>query len=138
MVHALSEIKRILSPGGILLDLRPILDRWKIEVASLRETKVAGRVHDNKVGLADDDAANKSIADAERRKWFTKEQETYFNYIYSWDSPQEMQDWMDDEWEGFITIDNETLKATRSVWATSDGDSRVRLKMKMLITRWKK
>jgi len=138
MVHALSEIKRILSPGGILLDLRPILDRWKIEVASLRETKVAGRVHDNKVGLADDDAANKSIAEAERRKWFTKEQETYFNYIYSWDSPQEMQDWMDDEWEGFITIDNETLKATRSVWATSDGDSRVRLKMKMLITRWKK
>ena len=138
MVHALSEIKRILTPSGILLDLRPILDRWEIEVASSRETKVIGRAHDNEVGLLDDKAANKSVAEAERKKWFKKEEETFFNYIYSWDSPQEMYEWLDEEWEDFITIDDETRKATRSAWATSDGDSRVRLKMKMLITKWRK
>ena len=138
MVHALSEIKRILLPGGIFIDLRPILDRWEIEVASSRETKAIGRVHDNEVGLIDDRAANESIAEVERRKWFWKEEETFFSYIYSWDSPQEMYEWQDEEWENFITIESETRKAVRSVWATSDGDSRVRLKMKMLITRWRK
>jgi hypothetical protein len=138
MVHALSEIKRIITIGGILLDLRPILDSWEIEVASSRETQITGRVHDNPTGLADDEAANNSIADAERNKWFTKEDEILFNYIYSWDSPAEMHDWMDDEWDGFISIDEETRKSTRSIWATSDGDSRVCLKMKMLITRWRK
>ena len=33
MVHALEEIHRTLRPGGLLIDLRPLLDRWPVEVA---------------------------------------------------------------------------------------------------------
>ena len=137
MVHALSEIRRVLVPDGILIDLRPVLDRWQIEVASIRESRGTGRMQDIPVGLADDEAANQSVARAAQDGWFTREQEDFFSFIYSWDSPKEMEAWIEEEWEGFIGLDEETRQATRSTWATADADARVQVKVKMLITRWR-
>lgn len=137
MVHALSEIRRVLMPDGILIDLRPVLDRWQIEVASIRESRGTGRMQDIPVGLADDEAANQSVARAAQDGWFTREQEDFFSFIYSWDSPKEMEAWIEEEWEGFIGLDEETRQATRSAWATADADARVQVKVKMLITRWR-
>ena len=137
MVHALSEIRRVLIPNGILIDLRPVLDRWQIEVASMREVREIGRMHDFPVGLADDTAANQSVAHAAQNQWLIREQEEFFPFIYSWDSPSEMQEWIEDEWEGFIELDEQTKQATRSAWASADADARVRVKVKMLIAKWK-
>jgi len=138
MVHALSEIHRVLIPNGILIDLRPLLSRWEVEVASARETRLTGRVNDFEVGLADDAAANRSIAEAESNRWFIREREEFFPYVYSWDSPHEMEEWIDEEWNDFIGLDEATQKSTRSAWALSDGDARVQLRMKMLIGRWRR
>lgn len=138
MVHALDEIRRVLVPGGILIDLRPILDRWEIEVASARESRVTGRMKDFPLGLADDAAANKSMREAAENNWFLREREEFFPFIYSWDSAGEMEEWIEDEWEGFIETDEETRNATRSAWALGDADSRVCVNVKMLITRWRK
>lgn len=138
MVHTLDEIKKVLVPNGILIDLRPVLDHWPIEVASAREVLETGRMQDFDIGLADDKAANRTMAEVEKKGWFVRESEEFFPYIYSWDSANEMEEWIQEEWEGFIDIDDEVRRATRSAWAVGDGDSRVRVKIKMLITRWKK
>jgi hypothetical protein len=138
MVHALSEIRRVLIPDGILIDLRPMLDRWRIEVTSAREIRETGRVTDFEIGLADDAAANRAMAEAESNGWFIREREDSFSYIYSWDTPNEMEEWIAEEWEGFIGLDEESKRATHSAWALSDGDARVQLKVKMLIARWRK
>jgi len=137
MVHALSEIRRVLIPNGILIDLRPLLDRWSIEVVSAREIKETGRVQDFPLGLADDESANKSLTQAGQNGWFNRNREEYFSYSYSWDTPKEMEAWIEEEWEGFIGMDEETIRATRSAWALGDADTRVRLNVKMLITQWK-
>ena len=136
-MHALSEIRRVLIPNGILIDLRHVLDRWQIEVASTREIRETGRMQDFPLGLADDAAANQSVASAAQNGWFTREEEEFFPFIYSWDSPNEMQEWIEDEWEGFIDLDEQTKQAARSAWASADADARVRVKMKMLIAKWK-
>ncbi|HAV76644.1 MAG TPA: hypothetical protein DCX53_04740, partial [Anaerolineae bacterium] len=60
----------MLVPNGILIDLRPILDRWHIEVASAREVRETGRMQDFPIGLADDEASNRSVAEAEKNGWF--------------------------------------------------------------------
>lgn len=138
MVHALNEIHRALVPNGILIDLRPMLDHWQIEVASARQIKVTGRMQDFQAGLEDDEAANQAMREAEANGLFAHEREEFFPLIYSWDSPNEMEEWIKEEWEGFIDLDEETNQATRSAWALGDGDSRIRVKAKMLITRWKK
>lgn len=138
MVHALSEIRGVLAPHGILIDLRPILDHWSIEVESAREIRETGQVQDFPVGLADDEAANRSMMEAEQNQWFVREQEQFFPFYYSWDTPSELEEWVAEEWHDFIGLDEATKKATRSAWAIGDADSRVRVKVKMLITRWKK
>jgi hypothetical protein len=137
MVHALSEIRRVLVDGGIMIDLRPILDRWPIEVTSARSIRETGRIQDLPPGNADDEAANRSIARAEQDGWFIRQAEDFFPFIYSWDTPSEMETWIEEEWEDFIRLDEDTKQATRSAWATSDADARVQVRVKMLITRWK-
>jgi hypothetical protein len=137
MVHALSEIRRVLVPNGILIDLRPVLDRWPIEVVSAREIRETGRMLDFPRGPEDDEAAHRSFAQAEYSGWFVRETEDFFPFVYSWDTPSEMEEWIADEWQDFIDIDEETKRATRSAWALGDADTQVRVKVKMFITRWK-
>ena len=136
MVHALEEIRRVLVPEGILIDIRPLMDRWQVEVTSMREIRQTGRVQDFPIGLADDEAANRAITQASETRWFSSSKQDFFSYCYSWDTPTEMEEWIDTEWEDFVAMDEETKRATRSAWALGDGDARVRLQVKMWIARW--
>lgn len=138
MVHALSEIRRVLVPDGILIDLRPITDRWDVEVFSARETRETGHVTGMPIGLEDDSAANQSMKEAEAKGWFKREQELFFPIHYVWDTASEMEEWIEDEWENVVELDDRVKHQTRSAWALGDADSQVRVKVKMLITRWKK
>jgi hypothetical protein len=137
MVHALSEIRRALVPEGILIDLRPIADQWRIEVYSARETREVGHVTDLPLGLADDEAANQAMLAAETKGWFARESETIFQINYVWDTASEMEKWIDAEWEDFIGLEEETRRLTRSAWALGEADSKVRVRVKMLLTKWR-
>jgi hypothetical protein len=137
MVHALDEIRRVLVDGGIMIDMRPILDHWPVEVTSSRQTRQIGHIMDLPAGLADDEAANQSIAQAEQDGWFIRQAEDFFPFVYSWDTPSEMEEWIETEWHDFIRLDQETKQATRSAWASADADARVQIEVKMLITRWR-
>ena len=138
MVHALDEVRRVLAPDGILIDLRPLADNWRVEVVSLREVKRTGRVEDLPVQTNGDVAANAAIQAAEKRGWFKREQDELFPFFYSWDTPSEMEDFVDDDWSDFVGMEEDTRRATRSAWAVADGDSRVRVRVEILIARWRK
>jgi len=138
MVHALDEIRRVLVPGGLLIDLRPLSDHWAVEVETSRERREAGRVSDLPAGLADDEAANQAVAEAEAKNWFQREHQEFFPFYYTWDSPVEMQEYIEKEWEDFIGIDEEVWKELRSMWAVANADARVRVRVKMLITLWRR
>jgi hypothetical protein len=136
MVHALSEIRRVLADDGVMIDLRPFQAGWPIEIASAQEVRETGRVRDFPGPLADDEAANRAMAQAAANGWFSRDREDSFSYYYAWDTPSEMEEWIDTEWEDFLTIDEETKRATRSAWALGDADTQVRLRVKMVIARW--
>lgn len=136
MVHALDEIRRVLLPNGILVDLRPLQDRWQIEVISAREVRETGRVQDFPSALADDEAANRAVLQAAGNGWFSRDREEFFPYYYTWDTPSEMEEWIVEEWSDFISLDEETKRATRSAWALGDADAQVRVRVKMLIASW--
>ena len=138
MVHALDEVRRVLAPDGILIDLRPLADNWRVEVVSLREVKRTGRVEDLPVQTNGDVAANAAIQVAEKRGWFKREQDELFPFFYSWDTPSEMEEFVDDDWSDFVGMEEDTRRATRSAWAVADGDSRVRVRVEVLIARWRK
>lgn len=138
MVHALSEIRRVLASDGVLIDLRPLADHWRVEVASLREVKRTGHVTDLPEQMDGDIASHEAMHEVERRGWFKHEQHELFPFIYSWDTPSDMEEFVNDDWQDFIALDEDTKRATRSAWAIADADSRVRIRMNVWIARWKK
>jgi len=138
MVHALNEIRRVLAPDGILIDLRPLAANWPIEVATSQDFLEAGRLSDSATGLEDDQAANESMAKAEAQEWFIRQREEFFPFFYYWDSPNEMKEYVDEHWADFIAVDETIWKNIRSRWAVANADARLRVRVKMLITRWKK
>jgi hypothetical protein len=138
MVHALEEIRRVLVADGVLIDLRPLADNWRVEVVSLREIRRTGRVEDLPEQTNGDAASNAAMDEAEKRGWFKREQDELFPFIYSWDRPSEMEEFVNDDWSDFVALGDETKRATRAAWAIADADSRVRIRMNVWIARWRK
>ena len=138
MVHALSEIHRVLKPNGTLLDLRPLEDSWSVEVVSSAGWQASGRLSDMPIGIADDAAANDAMREVESRGWFIQKKIEEFPFFYYWDMPSEMKEFMEDEWEDFEKLEEELYRKTAAMWASSNADARVRVRVKMLIAAWKK
>ena len=128
----------MLVPEGTLVDLRPLADRWRVEVASSALIQETGRVNDLPEQVSGDVAANQAMQEAEARGWFRREAEEHFPFFYSWDTPSEMEEFVEEDWEGFIELGDEARRKTRSVWALADADSRVRIRLNILISRWRK
>jgi SAM-dependent methyltransferase len=138
MVHALAEIRRTLKPDGILIDLRPVEDNWTVEVRSAAGLQIAGRLTDAPIGKTDDEAAFAAMRDVESRGWFVSERSEEFAFFYYWDTPSEMKEWIDDEWDNFEKIEEAVYRKAQSLWASANADARVRVRVKMMITRWRK
>ncbi|MBK8417636.1 hypothetical protein [Candidatus Villigracilis saccharophilus] len=136
MVHALDEIHRTLKPNGTLIDLRPVEDHWAVEIVSSAGWQVAGRLTDVPIAVADDEAAFNAMREAESRRWYIKEKEEEFAFFYYWDTPSEMKEFMDEEWEGLEKMDADVFSTVKSAWTMANADARVRVRVKMLITKW--
>lgn len=138
MVHALDEIRRTLKPNGILIDLRPVEANWSVEVVSSAGYQVSGRLSDLPAAVEDDEAAFKAMRAAESNGWYSKKEEKEFAFFYYWDTPSEMKEFMEDEWEDFEKLEEDVYKKTSSLWALANADARVRVRVNMLITKWEK
>ena len=126
MVDALNEIQRVLTPNGILIDLRPLAGSWPIEDTH-RRVKSKNQDAPLKCWLAwkMTEPLNQAIAQAAEQKWFVREREEFFPFFYYWDSPNEMKEYIDDEWEDFISVDEATWKNVRSMWAVANVGTHV-------------
>jgi SAM-dependent methyltransferase len=138
MVHALNEIRRVLKPEGILIDLRPVEDNWSVEIVSSAGWQVVGRLSDMPIGVADDKAAFQAMDEVESLTWFAKEKAAEFGFFYYWDTPSEMKEYIDTEWEDFEKMDDDLYRKISASWASANADARVRVRVKMWVASWKR
>src|SRR5512140_336111 len=106
MVHALDEIRRVLAAQSALVDLRPLMDRWPIEIAWRGGQQEAARATDLNESLEADADANAAMAALAASGGMRLEQQETFPLHYYWDTPNEMKQHIDDEWSDVITIDD--------------------------------
>ena len=137
MVHALLEIQGVLKSDGRLIDLRPLLDRWPVEVSWPDGHQEAGRATDLSEPLADDAAANSAMAELVAAGRLIRERGEVFSIFYYWDTAKEMQEYIAEEWSDVVEFQESLWSGLRSAWATADAQARVRLRVKMLITRYR-
>jgi hypothetical protein len=136
MVHALDEIRRTLKPNGVLIDIRPVESNWSVEVSALSGYQLAGNLIDLPIAVADDEAAFGAMHTVESRHWFVKKKGEEFAFFYYWDTPSEMKEFMEKEWYGFEKLEEDVFQRTKSLWVTANADARIRVRVKMLITKW--
>jgi hypothetical protein len=138
MVHALEEIRRTLKPDGIMIDLRPVAERWNVELVSGQGQHLIGRLTDLPAGLADDEAANSAIQEASLRGWFLLEREQSFPFFYYWDTPQEMMEYVQEKLVDYIQIEQPVYFALKEAWTRADANRQIRVRVKMHLARWRK
>lgn len=137
-IDALNETRRLLKPNGIFIDLRALESNWQVEVCDSAQSQITGRLNDSPGGVEHDEGAFKAMREVESKRWYIKEKEEEFDFFYYWDTPSEMKEFMEDEWEGFEKIDEDVYRKTSGLWVSAGADARVRVRVKMHIARWKK
>lgn len=137
-LDALSEIQRLLKPNGIFIDLQAFESNWQVEIQDGVQYQVAGRLNDAPDGIAHDEGANRALREVESKKWFIKENEKEFDIFYYWDTPSEMKEFMESEWEDFEKLSDDVYRITNSLWVSARADARVRMRVRMTISLWKK
>jgi hypothetical protein len=125
-------------PSGALLDLRPLADRWPVEIEEGSLIHETGRLDDLPLGLSDDQAANLSVETVARMGLYSRANEIVFSLNIYWDDPDEMISYVSEKWADYLSMDDEIQKTTRETWERSGTDRKVRIRLKMLLTRWNK
>ncbi|MBL8098461.1 MAG: class I SAM-dependent methyltransferase [Anaerolineales bacterium] len=135
-IDALNEIRRLLKPNGIFIDLRALESNWQVEIQDAQQYQLAGRLNESPGGVEHDEGANQAMREVESKGWYIKEKENEFDFFYYWDTPSEMKEFMESEWEDFEKMDEKVYRKTSSLWISAGADARVRMRVKMIITKW--
>src|SRR5437773_1748003 len=131
MVHALAECRRVLVPGGLLIDLRPTAGNWPLEVVAGPRTWPAGPLDDT-LELPDDQAANAALRHAVRAGWFISERATTFDYAWYWDTLAELEAYIAERWNTIMRLPETTRAALIRLLAPAGSGARVRLRRGMV------
>lgn len=132
MVHALAECWRVLRAGGRLLDLRPHVSGWPVEIVS-QDTRVLVGQLDDKAGKSDDISADTAISEAVRRHWFEKENEKFFEYAYYWDTVDKMNAFIEAEWCNLAAVPDNVLSEARRLLKLTSEPVQIHVRKTILI-----
>ena len=137
MVHALTESWRVLVPGGILIDIRPIICHPSIEVLLDGEVKIAGQMDDSG-SLADHTAADRAVETAVSQGLFiTKQAKTPFDFTYYWESLDLMIDYITGRWSDFATLPDEVIEKAKAL-SSNTTSARFRVNKEMTVAYFQK
>jgi hypothetical protein len=128
MVHALKEIWRVLAPGGILLDLRPVSTGWPVEVVAGERVVRVGALDDS-LAMTDDLAANRAVEQVVHDGWFSRERQGTFTYDWYWDSLDELREHVEERWHPIALPDTVYAQGQRVAARVESASFRVRVHM---------
>lgn len=137
MVRALKEIWRALKPGGALFDLRPFGETYPLAVVAEGEATPAGDV-DASGGYAQDLAASESVAQVTNEGWFVHERQGAFECFSYWDSADEMQAYVEENWAGEAVVPEAVMAEARRLEARAGAGAKMRIRLPMIIGRYRK
>jgi hypothetical protein len=135
MVHALNEIRRVLTSRGYLIDLRPFVAKPPVEIVCGDKIIPAGYVDDSH-DFPDYLAANDAVAYMISNGLFSHEQSDTFELYTYWDTVTEFETYMDTGTTSILP--SETLATVEQVVSRLGSTARIRERLNMTIARYRK
>ena len=135
MVHALSEARRVLVPGGRLIDLRPTMRNRRVELALPLATLFIGEI-DSSSTFPDHAVANEALDAAMAAGKLRLEQSTTFSIAHDLDSLADLRDFK----AGFrrSVMPDSIFKRIGALTADRPADYLIRIRREMLIARYRR
>lgn len=124
MVHALKEAWRVLKPGGIVIDLRPISVDVPILILTSSGWESAGRPSQSP-DRVHDLVANRATRAVVREGLFTKLKQVYFVTNYYWNDLKGLQADIDESWKEDIIVTDEIWQQVRCLFERGSGLRRI-------------
>jgi hypothetical protein len=93
MVHALREARRVLKPGGVVIDLRPAMVHRRVKVMRAGRAEPMGVMRER---FDDDRAANRAVARVVDQRLFKLEGRQRLPLDRRMDGLDDFRDWVDD------------------------------------------
>ena len=133
MVHALSEARRALKPGGRLIDLRPTMRNRSVELALTSATLFIGEI-DSASSFPDHAAANAALDTALAGGEFRLEHQTTFHYISDLDSLADLREFQRGLRRSLMP--ESIFERIEALTADEPADYLIRIRRELLIARY--
>ena len=135
MVHALSEARRVLAPGGRLIDLRPTMRNRRVELNLAGTTLFLGEI-DATCTFSDHVAANDALDAALAAGDFRLEHRTTFPYVTELDTLGDLREFK----AGFrrSVMPESIFEQIAALTADETADFLIRIRREILIARYRR
>jgi len=134
MVHALREACRVLRPGGLLIELRPIVSHPPVDVLGGDQAAPAGRLDDSS-DSADAAACEKALRQALEQGWLQPRETDDFTYSMYWDTPEQMLEYVTANW-GEVQVPEDVVVRAQQLADVAVRPIRVRIQLTMSIASY--
>jgi hypothetical protein len=134
MVHALREACRVLRPGGLLIDLRPIVSHPPVDVLGGDQAAPAGRLDDSS-DSADAAACEEALRLVVEQGWLRPHETDAFSYSMYWDTPEQMLEYVTANW-GEVQVPEDVVLRTQQLADVAVRPVRVRVQLTMRIATY--
>jgi len=137
MVHALQEVWRVLIPRGIIIDLRPICVDVPLYILTSDGWKSAGFV-DRGLERVNDIASDRAMRLVIQDRSFKRIMREYFYLNYYWNDLNDLKTDLEGSWKEDVILSKENWERARHLFTTGTGQDRVRIPIRMKITKYQK
>ena len=133
MVHALSEARRVLKPGGRLVDLRPAMSNRRVELELGSATLFIGEI-DSSSSFPDYAAANEALDEALKNGALRLEYSAAFPHLTDLDTLADLREFQ----RGLrrSVMPESILERIEALAADEPGEVLIRIRREMLIARY--
>ena len=137
MVHALQEAWRVLAPGGVMIDVRPLCVDVPLEILTPAGSESAGLV-DMSPEIDKDIASDAAIQAVIGDGLYKMVEQEYFDFAYYWNSIREFKADLDERWKDEVILPIEVLKQARALFKKQQDDARLRIRIRMKLAKFTK
>jgi hypothetical protein len=134
MVHALREACRVLRPGGLLIDLRPIVSGPPVDVLGGDQVALAGRLDDSS-DSADAAACEEALRVAVEQGWLRPHETDAFSYSMYWDTTEQMLEYVTAHW-GEVQVPEDVVVRAQQLADVAVRPVRIRIRLTMSIASY--